>query len=433
MPTWNPKHARGRGLRFGKHTLLERLRRPEAHALRLRSPNVNARDLHGPKAIIPIAAHFRSAGMTSLAGGPRQLHNPPMKHVEEVMAAGKARAEERAHLASPLCAESHAEPFLQSTDRLFGRNEVHYIVRCVGCGFRYLSPRPADPYGSEVYPEDYPLYKKRLSKPSDKAAEHGLRGLKRRMDAHNLRRLGYRLDWLPASGPLARALSPLRRKRFRHGTLPPHGKCRLLEVGCATGRLLYRHKSLGWETTGVEMSDASAQGARDAGLDVRTGRVEEQVLRRGHFDVIVLMHVLEHLEDPAATLRDLAPLLAPGGQIMVEIPNADAAGLDWFGTYWMALDPPRHLSHFALRDIERLAERAGIHLTRHVTYNVGDWHARSLDYLLSERTSLPRFLRSGNFCRRIKLEKKFAPLFALFVGRARRDALRVWFEAGSGA
>ena len=336
-------------------------------------------------------------------------------------------------LACPLCAAQCSEPFLESIDRFFGRTKLYRIVRCLDCGFRFLSPRPDDPQGDEAYPQDYPQYHTRLSKPSDKAADSGMRGLKWRMDAHNLRRLGYRLDSLPESGPLARALSPLRRKRFRHGVLPPRGDCRMLEVGCGTGSFLFRHKDLGWETTGVEMSDAAAQAARDAGLDVHTGMVEEARLPRGHFDVIVLMHVLEHIEDPAAVLRGLIPLLAPGGQIMAEIPNANAACMAWFGQYWFPLELPRHLSHFALPDIQRLADRADVKLVRHLTRNGGDWHARSLDYLLTEKSWLPRFVRSGDFCRRIKLENKLAPLLKLFASGDRGDALRVWFEPGAGA
>jgi len=350
-----------------------------------------------------------------------------------VMEDADARAQDGADLKCPLCCGERAEPFLESIDRLFGRTKVHRIVRCLSCGFRYLSPRPANPQGDEAYPEDYPQYHKRLSRPSDKAADRGLRGLKWRMDAHNLRCLGYELESLPQSGPLARVLSPLRRKRFRHGVLPPRGNCRMLEVGCGTGLFLYRHKDLGWETTGVEMSDAAAQAARDAGLDVHTGLVEESRLPHGHFDVIVLMHVLEHIEDPAAVLRSLIPLLAPGGQIMAEIPNADAAGMSWFGPYWFPLELPRHLSHFGLADLERLAERANVRLVRHVTRHGGDWHSRSLDYLLPEKTWLPRFLRSGDFCRSIKLEKKLAPFFALFASGDRGDALRVWFEPEDGA
>jgi len=43
------------------------------------------------------------------------------------------------------------------------------------------------------------------------------------------------------------------------------------------------------------------------------------------FDVITLFHVLEHFDDPRAVLKQLKSMLAKGGIIVIEVPNADDA------------------------------------------------------------------------------------------------------------
>ena len=42
---------------------------------------------------------------------------------------------------------------------------------------------------------------------------------------------------------------------------------------------------------------------------------------REQFDVVLLLDVLEHMVDPFSFLRSLSPLLAPGAQVVVSVPN----------------------------------------------------------------------------------------------------------------
>jgi Methyltransferase domain len=42
------------------------------------------------------------------------------------------------------------------------------------------------------------------------------------------------------------------------------------------------------------------------------------------FNVITMVHALEHFPSPIATLRDLRTKIAPGGRLFVEVPNAEA-------------------------------------------------------------------------------------------------------------
>lgn len=327
-----------------------------------------------------------------------------------------------------LCGSSEFTPYLVGRDRLLDRFKEYAIVRCCNCGFRYLSPRPNPSEFDEHYPPDYPPHQWRLSKLSDRASQGGFNRFKWRIDSWNLRRTGYPMQGVPPPGWAGRWLAPLRRRKLQQIILPPHGRCRMLDVGCGTGLFLYRHRDLGWETWGVEASHVAAEVARRAGLRVITGQIESADLPQGYFDLIIMMHVLEHLENPTGVLARLRPLLAQDGQLMIEVPNADSWGLRFWGTHWSALELPRHLSHFRREDLERLAVVTGYRIVRYLTRFERDLHVTSLQHWLRERTWLPAGLRKRELARYLKLNRWFSPLFAFIARGNAGDVLRVWLE-----
>ncbi|MGO1316375.1 MAG: class I SAM-dependent methyltransferase [Cellulomonadaceae bacterium] len=100
---------------------------------------------------------------------------------------------------------------------------------------------------------------------------------------------------------------------------------RVLDVGCATGYLAKALRDQGCEVSGVEYDPIAAEQARPLLDQLIVGNLNQISLTDAFggstFDVIVFGDVLEHLLDPAATLRDAVGLLAPGGQIVASIPN----------------------------------------------------------------------------------------------------------------
>lgn len=102
---------------------------------------------------------------------------------------------------------------------------------------------------------------------------------------------------------------------------------RLLEVGCATGEMLSEFRTRGWSVTGVELSAFCVERARQKhGLTLRPGDLESAGLPQAAFDLVLYMDVFEHLDDPARELAQIKRVLAPGGRLILELPNQ--AGLD---------------------------------------------------------------------------------------------------------
>ncbi len=101
---------------------------------------------------------------------------------------------------------------------------------------------------------------------------------------------------------------------------PPPG--RVLEVGCGNGGFVALLGWAGFKAVGTEMSPWVVNFARETfGIDVYAGPIEAQAFGPGSFDVIVLNDVIEHLADPAGTLKVCAELLSEGGFFLIQTPE----------------------------------------------------------------------------------------------------------------
>ncbi len=101
---------------------------------------------------------------------------------------------------------------------------------------------------------------------------------------------------------------------------------RVLDVGCGAGdnaRLL-KEAHPHAEVWGITVSEAEAVAARAHMRGCWVADVERdplEFLEGERFDVMVLSHVLEHLAEPARTLGRLVRFVAPGGQVLIAVPN----------------------------------------------------------------------------------------------------------------
>lgn len=106
------------------------------------------------------------------------------------------------------------------------------------------------------------------------------------------------------------------------------GGLRVLDVGCGGGILSEAMAKRGAIVTGIDLGEAGLQVAElhalDAGVPV-TYKLESAESHAQHaagtYDVITCMEMLEHVPDPAATLRALAALVRPGGHVFVSTLN----------------------------------------------------------------------------------------------------------------
>jgi SAM-dependent methyltransferase len=136
----------------------------------------------------------------------------------------------------------------------------------------------------------------------------------------------------------------------------------VFEMGCGSGLMLDTLRRLGWRVAGSERTEAAAQIAREQfGLPVVVGGVDA-INPSERFDLLLLNQVLEHLEDPAPTLKALAGFLKPEGKLIIGVPNFDSWQSMFGGNTWFHLDVPRHLHHFSLPSLAVLVGQLGLEI-----------------------------------------------------------------------
>ena len=210
-----------------------------------------------------------------------------------------------------------------------GVAQKHQIVRCVNCGLMYAYPRATANVANYVAAGQ-------TGEPMSLQTPEVIRSF----------------DKLPDYEPIGLEL----RKRL------PRGKT-LLEVGCHAGVLLDRFRSQGWSVSGVEPDAKAADFARSHyGLDVKASTLEDAGYDPAMFDAVVMLHVIEHLDDPAGTVAAIARVLRPHGFLVVETPVYDTLMYRLLGRRERSLSCDGHIVFYTGGTLAALLERCGFEI-----------------------------------------------------------------------
>jgi len=136
----------------------------------------------------------------------------------------------------------------------------------------------------------------------------------------------------------------------------PRRPASVLDFGAGEGHLVHALRQRGLEAEGVEAFPTGRQAARER---YRIELLEEPPAHR-RFDLVTLVHALEHVADPVATLARLAERLEPKGLVFIEVPNAASVDMRRPSKRRELLDLPVHLFHFAPPTLARVVEKAGL-------------------------------------------------------------------------
>jgi SAM-dependent methyltransferase len=144
---------------------------------------------------------------------------------------------------------------------------------------------------------------------------------------------------------------------------------RVLEVGCAPGRWLVWHaERFGARVTGIEYSAYGAALSREnlsaTGVDGEIHEADffDEHLELGSFDLVLSLGFIEHFDDLPATFARHAAFVAPGGRLVIGLPNF--RGLIGFAQYWADADYLRLHNRRAMEPgvYTELADSAGMTL-----------------------------------------------------------------------
>jgi 2-polyprenyl-3-methyl-5-hydroxy-6-metoxy-1,4-benzoquinol methylase len=138
------------------------------------------------------------------------------------------------------------------------------------------------------------------------------------------------------------------------------GRGKLLEIGCGLGYLLAAFKQDGWDVLGVEPYLQACRYAHDQlGVEAKHAILETAELPEESFDVVLLNHVIEHVENPLGTLRAVNRVLKPGGHFVIETPRYDTLSFKLLGRRERSINCVGHIYFFTTQTLKNLYEAAG--------------------------------------------------------------------------
>ena len=245
-------------------------------------------------------------------------------------------------------------------DRLHGLAGEVEVQICPECGSGTTIPRVVGAALAALYPRAYSPY-------SDAAS--GLVATVSRLVRARQGRVALRT--FPLSVPAGR----------------PAG--RGLDVGCGRGDLAAQLGARGWSMVGIEPSPDACAAARARGVDARQGTLATVELEPASYDLVVFQHSLEHTDEPLGDLERVAAALAPGGIVVITVPNFGCWQARRFRSRWFHLDLPRHRTHFTRRGLERLFERADLRPQRIDTSTSTVGLPATLQYAIAGRCLFP--------------------------------------------
>ena len=142
---------------------------------------------------------------------------------------------------------------------------------------------------------------------------------------------------------------------------------KILEIGSSIGVTLKVAQERGYEVLGVDVNKGAAAKARELfSIEVLTQNIFELSHKLKDFDIVILMHVLEHIEDPPSFLKQTVKFLKPDGLLFIGVPNFDSLAAERKQAKWGGLDPMRHLWQFTPGSLQKILDKAGLKVRKFV-------------------------------------------------------------------
>jgi SAM-dependent methyltransferase len=164
---------------------------------------------------------------------------------------------------------------------------------------------------------------------------------------------------------------------------------RILDVGASVGATLLAARQRGWDAVGVDVSRDAVAACRQQGLDCHTVDDFDLPFPDESFDVLTAWHVIEHVEDVDATLREWRRVLRPGGVLAMETPDASSPLVRRRGTNYRRFWAPEHTYTFTPDNLGEFVDRNGLERLSVPTFGrLSDLPMWTTGYALARETLL---------------------------------------------
>lgn len=228
-----------------------------------------------------------------------------------------------------LCGSTDAQVLFEA-----GVAQASRIVKCRQCGLMYASPRAKLPDQEEIKDYDPEFTKKTREHSRDRYEK----------EEYQVR------DYEDT-------------RAYLRSTYPARG--RLLEIGCSMGFLLATFREDGWDVEGIEPNRGYCDFIGEYhGIKAAASILEESNISSDSFDVVVMLHVIEHVPDPLGTLKEIYRVLKPGGTLILETPRYDSLMFRLLQHRERSISCDGHIYFFTTDTLRQLSREAGFEVEK---------------------------------------------------------------------
>ena len=211
-------------------------------------------------------------------------------------------------------------------DKLLGLQGEFDLVKCNCCGVEFLNPQPNHQELKKYYDSNKYYSLKKISNDSFKT---------------KFKIFLYKLYFTKNNNYMYKLLfSPI---KFMIRTTILKKGLKILDIGSGTGQFLYEMKQCGLNVYGVEPGDFD----ESENLNIKNTTLLNAKYPSNFFDIITMNHVLEHLDNPNETIKEIYRILKNNGIFIIGVPNTRSLANKLFNKNWLAYDVPRHLFNYS--------------------------------------------------------------------------------------
>jgi ubiquinone/menaquinone biosynthesis C-methylase UbiE len=187
--------------------------------------------------------------------------------------------------------------------------------------------------------------------------------------------------------------------------VPPPAK--LLDIGSYTGVFLEVAQAKGYQAVGMDLNQWALRIARSCGYTVIRAPIGALPFRPKSYDCVTLWDVIEHLNEPKTSLKEIYRVLRPGGILALTTHDVESFSARRMGPRYPFL-MLMHASHFSRKTLTQMLQQAGfseIRVFPHI-------RVLRLAYIAEHLENLSKSLKriATHFIRSTGLENYFVPV-----------------------
>ncbi|MDQ3239135.1 MAG: class I SAM-dependent methyltransferase [bacterium] len=152
-----------------------------------------------------------------------------------------------------------------------------------------------------------------------------------------------------------------------------------LDIGCAYGYMLELTSQAGYDAQGIDPSHyAINQAPEHLKNKVMQGTIFDMEFSDKTFDVITMLDVFEHLDNPLSELKEINRILKDDGILLLSTGDSGSIASKILKRKWTFYNPPQHLFFFNTQTIKLILKNSDFEITK--WFRVGKW--LNLQYII---------------------------------------------------